>query len=227
MAGATVLFLSSEVAARYEDLVAARGARSVIENAPGVVAPPDARSWARAASEAALFNWLLLPTMHAAQALLAATGAPPASNQRVAAVGAAGDVLRAVGREPEVEAHGLRALCDRLEGSLGRRQRVLVPHAAVAGRSIGDWLTRLGADPLCIAAYGLEFSAPWPPHEGPRIAILGNPAEAEALAARGPRPGLIAAALTVGAADAAEDCGLIAVQLPAERLGPFLDEALS
>lgn len=227
MAGRTVLFFSAELAQRFDRELAACGAYGILGATPTVVAPPDERAWVRAVSELALFNWLLLPTEQAAEALLDATGAPPASTLRVATVAPAGEVLRAVGRAPDIEAQGLRALCDRLDGHLGRRERILVPHAAVAGRALPGWLIRLGADPLCVAAYELEGGDQPEAAEGPVVAVLGNPLEAEALASRGLPRGLLVAALTVGTADAAEDCGLTALAMPPERLGAFLGEALS
>lgn len=235
----SVLVFSSEPATELANELATElaglGAQALVVAAPAVVPPPDPRAWARSVSELALFNWLVLPTAAAAEALIEAIGAPPGPMLRIAAVNAASLVLRAEGRVPEVDAASLGELLQLLSGRIGRRQRALVPHAAVAGQRIGEWLDDLGAETVCRAAYDFELSAVASFVEKPHAAILGSPGEAEILASFIGADLLPAtlpiAALDRAAADAAEDCGLSAVLVAgfpvAGSLGPFLGETLS
>lgn len=225
-----VLFFSAESALRFEAQLAARGAEALVVRRPEVVPPSDSRAWLRAVSELALFNWVLLPTPAAGEALIESIGAPPGSTQRVAVVGAASGVLRAEQRAPEIDAPGLRAALELLASRIGRRQRVLVPHGALGGHRIGGWLEELGAEVVCVSAYDLDVGA-GPPESTAVAAVLADATEAEALAAyvragRVPEK-LPVAALEESAVDAAEDCGLTAPLVAGERFGPFLDEALS
>jgi len=230
----TVLFFNPDSARPLSRELAALGAGAILVPPATIVAPPDPLSWARTLSELALFNWLVLPTAAAAEAVIEGIGAPPGLTIRVAAERAAGEVLRSEGRAPEVEASGLGDLLELLQGRIGRRQRALVPHAAVAGRRIGDRLQELGSEAVCRAAYDLRpvgaISL-----DNPTAAIVAGGTEAETLACwvqAGRIPNdLPVAALDPAAVDAAEDCGLVATLIPGllggGLLGPFLDETLS
>lgn len=201
--------------------------------------PPDPRRWARAVSELALFNWLLVPTRAAAEALLVEAGAPPGATVRLAAVGRAARVFSREGRAPELSPATLRDALLQLAPRLGRRERVLVPHAASAGQWLGTRLRELGAEPVCVPAYryAREESAESILEASSRGAALaayvGNPGEAEVVRAALDRaaPASSAdtpvAALDLDCADAAADCGFERVQVVSGALGPFLDEALS
>ncbi len=201
--------------------------------------PPDTRLWARAVSELALFNWLLVPTRAAAEALLVEAGAPPAATVRLAAVGRAARVFEREGRAPELTPSTLRQALLQLGQHLGRRERVLVPHAASAGRWIGARLVELGAEAICVPAYryaegeSADLVGDAVAHGAVVAAFVGNPGEAEVLRAVLDRvePSSAAeiqvAALDLDCADAAADCGFRRVQIVSGPLGPFLDEALS
>lgn len=234
----TVLLFDPACAARCREVLAPRGLEVLAAPAPEWLAAPDPTRWQRAVSELALFNWVLLPSAPAAEALIEACGAPPGRTQRVAATPPAAAVLRRAGREVEVEADGLRSLLERLADHLGRRQRVFVPHAGVAGRRLPAWLERLGAEVVARAAYDLRLGQAFTPSSdsaAPRAVCLYSPSDAESLAAC-LRDGLLppatpVAALGQPAIDAAEDCGLhvrtLGGEAPEDALGPFLDEALS
>ena len=180
-----------------------------------------------------------MPTRAAAEALLAEAGAPPAATVRLTAVGRAARVFDREGRAPELAPSTIRQALLLLEQRLGRRERVLVPHAASAGRWIGARLIELGAEAVCVPAYryaeeesdGLVADAVG---RGAVVAaFVGNPGEAEVLRAALDRAEPASAAetpvavLDLDCADAAADCGFGRVQLVSGPLGPFLDEALS
>jgi uroporphyrinogen-III synthase len=201
--------------------------------------PPDRRRWARAVSELALFNWLLVPTRAAAEALLVEAGAPPSATLRLAAVGRAAEVFSREGRTPELASAVLREALLQLAPRLGRRERVLVPHAASAGHWLGSRLAELGAEPVCVPAYRYsEEESTEPIREADSsgaalAAFVGSPGEAEVLRAALDRaaPSSAAdtpvAALDLDCADTAADCGFGRVQVVSGPLGPFLSEALS
>ena len=226
----SVLFFNSEPAQRFAGELSARGTAAQVAPSPTLVSPPDPRAWHRAVSELALFNWLLLPTPEAAEVLIESIGAPPGPTLRIAAVSPAGDVLRAEGRTSEVEAPGLRAALERLTGRLGRRERILVPHCAAAGRRVGEWLEALGAEAVCRIAYDLDLTAEPLESPEPYAAVVASTAEAETLAsyllAERVRDPLPVAALDQATADAAEDCGLSVSAISPDGLGAFLDSAV-
>ena len=216
--------------------IADYGERVVSVPEPVVAPPADARRWARAVSELPLFNWLLLGNERALEAVLEQTGVRPAGTTRIAAVcwGKRLQVRKKTGAV--VEADSLRGLVDALASFLGRQQRVLVPHAAGAGKAVCAWLGAAGAEAVCVPAY--EFvedpgttAALRDAHHV--LALLGSPSDAEllrsCLAYAAPETITRARVLALDspAADTAEDCGFENIQLVAGPLGPLLDEALS
>ena len=228
--GPRILLCTAHAAARHGAALPA--APGVIVVRARVTGPPDARRWARAVSELALFNWLLVPTREAAAALLAEAGAPPGGSVRLAAAGGAGAPFADAGRVPELGGDTLEALLAALAARLGRRERVLVPHAATAGITIGGRLAALGAEPVCVPAYGYAPAAGTAAavRAARRLAALvARPDDAEVLRAALDRPPGEVRALALGAAAAAAaaDCGFEAVDAAAGPLGPFLGEALS
>lgn len=236
MESAALLCFDRALAARLRPVVEKRSIR-LIEVAPARMTPsPEPRAWARAVSELPLFNWLLLPTEHAVAALLEAASALPPPTVRLAALDPAAKALAAAGRTPDLRAASLGELVVRLEPGLGRSQRILVPHAAAAGRFLGDRLRARGADPTCVPAYDLAGD----PETLTVVAncrhlaaILEGTQEAENLRAllgsngRDSADRLWVMALTAAAADGAEDCGFSFVHRPERDVGPFLSETLS
>lgn len=121
-----------------------------------VVPPLDPRPLERAASELALYDWVVFTSSNAVETFLPLTGGALPQRLRVAAVGpATADALRQWEVEPNLtaskaEAEGLLA---ELGPLVNRRQRVLLPQAADARPALFDGLTKAGADPVAVVAY--------------------------------------------------------------------------
>lgn len=130
-----------------------------------IVPPADPAPLERAASELALFQWLVLTSANTVRALLPLTGGslPPAL--RVAVVGEkTAATLRRYDVRIDLVAGISRAegLADALAPHLGRRERVLLPQAADARAVLGDKLREAGAEVVRVCAYEkrLPDSAP-------------------------------------------------------------------
>jgi len=130
-----------------------------------VVPPADPRPLERAASELALYDWVVFTSTNAVEAFLPLTGGGLPSRLRIAAVGpATAEALRAWEVEPHLtasksDAEGLLADLGPL---VSRRQRVLLPQAADARPALVEGLTRAGADPVAVMAYDKRLPAEAP-----------------------------------------------------------------
>ncbi|HKH45001.1 MAG TPA: uroporphyrinogen-III synthase, partial [Thermoanaerobaculia bacterium] len=142
-----------------EGLTAAfRAAGFSVEHLPllEVIPPADPRSLERAASELALYDWLVFTSANAVDAFLPLTGGALPPRLRVAVVGPASAAsLRAYGLEPHLtatraDAEGL--LAD-LAPLVDRSRRVLLPQAADARPALTEGLQRAGAEAVAVIAY--------------------------------------------------------------------------
>lgn len=121
-----------------------------------VVPPADPRALERAASELALYDWLVFTSSNAVEAFLPLTGGTLPSRLRVAVVGpATAEALRGFEIEPHLlakkaDAEGLAA---DLAPYVRRRQRVLLPQAADARPALSEGLTAAGAEVVAVVAY--------------------------------------------------------------------------
>jgi len=144
-----------------------RAAGATVEHLPllEVIPPADPRPLERAASELALYDWLVFTSSNAVDAFLPLTGGALPPRLRVAAVGpATADALRAYGLEPHLtatraDAEGL--LAD-LAPLVDRSRRVLLPQAADARPTLCEGLSRAGAEAVAVVAYdkGMPPDAP-------------------------------------------------------------------
>jgi uroporphyrinogen-III synthase len=126
-----------------------------------VVPPSDPRPLERAASELALYDWLIFTSANAVRAFLPLSGGALPERLRVATVGAA---TAAAVREYEIEPAiagpaDAAALAAVLAPHVGRRRRVLLPQAADAGPGLVDALAAAGAEPVAVVAYDKRLPA--------------------------------------------------------------------
>jgi len=134
-----------------------------------VIPPADPRPLERAASELALYDWLVFTSANAVEAFLPLTGGSVPGRLRIAVVGpATAEALRAWEIEPHLIAGGAAGRAD-AEGLLAelaplvdRSRRVLLPQAADARPTLAEGLARAGAEAVAIVAYdkGLPADAP-------------------------------------------------------------------
>jgi uroporphyrinogen-III synthase len=130
-----------------------------------VVPPADPRPVERAASELALYDWLVFTSANAVDAFLPWTGGGVPARLRIAVVGpATAAALRAWEIEPHLiaaraEAEGLLA---ELGPQVGRSRRVLLPQAADARPTLADGLAQAGAEPVVVIAYDKALPADTP-----------------------------------------------------------------
>lgn len=130
-----------------------------------VVPPLDPRPLERAASELALYDWVVFTSTNAVEAFLPLAGGALPTRLRVAAVGpATADALRSWEVEPHLtasksDAEGLLA---ELGPRVDRRRRVLLPQASDARPTLYEGLTRAGADPVAVVAYDKRMPADAP-----------------------------------------------------------------
>ncbi len=133
-------------------------AGATVEHLPllEVIPPADPRPLERAATELALYDWLVFTSSNAVDAFLPLTGGALPPRLRVAVVGpATAEALRAYGLEPHLtatraEAEGL--LAD-LAPLVDRSRRVLLPQAADAQPTLSEGLSRAGAEAVAVVAY--------------------------------------------------------------------------
>jgi uroporphyrinogen-III synthase len=121
-----------------------------------IIPPRDPRPLERAASELALYDWLVFTSANAVDAFLPWTGGAVPARLRIAVVGPA---TAAALRAWEIEPHLLAARAD-AEGLLAelaplveRSRRVLLPQAADARPTLVEGLARAGAEAVPIVAY--------------------------------------------------------------------------
>jgi len=130
-----------------------------------VVPPADPRPVERAASELALYDWLVFTSANAVDAFLPLTAGGVPHRLRIAVVGpATAAALRAWEVEPHLIAVRADAegLLDELGPHVGRSRRVLLPQAADARPTLADGLARAGAEPVVVVAYGKALPADAP-----------------------------------------------------------------
>lgn len=135
-----------------------RAAGLTVEHLPllEVISPADPRPLERAASELALYDWLVFTSSNAVDAFLPLTGGSLPHRLRVAVVGpATAEALRAYEVEPHLtatraDAEGL--LAD-LAPLVDRSRRVLLPQAADARPTLAEGLQRAGAEAVVVVAY--------------------------------------------------------------------------
>jgi uroporphyrinogen-III synthase len=130
-----------------------------------VVPPADPRPLERAATELALYDWLVFTSANAVEAFLPLTGGSLPHRLRTAVVGpATAEALRSFEVEPHLvaarsDAEGLAA---ELAPYVDRRRRILLPQAADARPALAEELSRAGAEAVVVVAYdkGLPSDAP-------------------------------------------------------------------
>lgn len=142
-----------------EGLIAAferMGARVELLPLLEVVPPADPRALERAATELALYDWVVFTSANAVEAFLPLTGGSFPARLRVAVVGpATAEALRSWEVEPHLTAHKADAegLMADLVPQVGRRRRVLLPQAADARPTLQDGLLAAGAEAVVVVAY--------------------------------------------------------------------------
>jgi len=143
---------------------AAAGAEAVALPLLEVVPPADPRPLERAASELALYDWLVFTSANAVEAFLPLAGGAVPERLKVAAVGAAtAAALRSFDIEPALA--GLAdaaALAAALAPHVARRRRVLLPQAADAAPTLVEALAAAGAEPIAVVAYDKRLPAEAP-----------------------------------------------------------------
>jgi uroporphyrinogen-III synthase len=133
-----------------------------------VIPPADPRPLERAATELALYDWLVFTSANAVEAFLPLTGGAIPDRVRVAVVGpATAEALRGFEIEPYLEARQTDAegLVAELAPYVARRRRVLLPQASDARPTLADGLAAAGAEPVTIVAYDKRL-----PPDAPRRA---------------------------------------------------------
>jgi uroporphyrinogen-III synthase len=127
-----------------------------------VVPPDDARALERAATELALYDWVVFTSVNAVEAFLPLTGGSFPARLKVAVVGpATAEALRAWEIEPHLTSTRAEAeaLAADLAPLVGRRRRVLLPQAADARPTLQDGLNAAGAEAVAIVAYDKRLPA--------------------------------------------------------------------
>lgn len=143
-----------------DGLVAAferRGANVELLPLLEVVPPTDPRPLERAASELALYDWVIFSSANAVEAFLPLTGGSFPARLRIAVVGpATAAALRAWEIEPHLEARKADAegLVTDLAPYVDRQRRVLLPQAADARPVLLEGLAAAGAEAIAVVAYG-------------------------------------------------------------------------
>jgi uroporphyrinogen-III synthase len=157
-----------------DDLAAAfahAGARVELLPLLEVVPPADPRPLERAATELALYDWVVFTSANAVEAFLPLTGGAFPERVKVAVVGpATAEALRAFEIEPHLEARRADAegLVADLAPHVARRRRVLIPQAADARSTLAEGLAAAGAEAITVVAYDKRL----PPDASRRAAEL-------------------------------------------------------
>jgi uroporphyrinogen-III synthase len=159
-----VITRAEHQAGELAEAFAAAGAAVELLPLLEVIPPADPRPLERAASELALYDWLVFTSSNAVEAFLPLTGGSVPGRLRIAVVGpATAEALRAWEIEPyliagRADAEGLLA---ELAPFVDRSRRVLLPQAADARPTLAEGLARAGAEAVAIVAYdkGLPANA--------------------------------------------------------------------
>lgn len=157
-----VVTRAAHQARRLLDLFAARGARCESLPLLEIAEPVDPRPLERAASELALYDWIVFTSANAASALLDRTGGALPPRLQVGVIGrATAQRLHELGIEPDLIAGERTAegLARDLAPHVRRRRRVLVPQAEDARRALEDLLTKAGAEVVRVDAYRKRIPA--------------------------------------------------------------------
>lgn len=149
----------------------AAGARVAALPLLEVVPPADPRPLERAASELALYDWVVFTSSNAVEAFLPLAGGALPGRLRVAAIGpATAEALRAFEVEPHhvSERSDAEGLAAELAPHVARRRRVLLPQAADARPALADGLAAAGGEAVPVVAYDKRL----PPDAPARAAEL-------------------------------------------------------
>jgi uroporphyrinogen-III synthase len=134
----------------------AEGAEVALLPLLALVPPADLRPLERAASELALYDWVVFSSANAVEAFMPLAGGAVPMSVSVAVVGpATARALRAFGIEPHVEARKSEAegLVESLASHLKHGHRILLPQAADARPALAEGLKTVGAEVDCVVAY--------------------------------------------------------------------------
>jgi uroporphyrinogen-III synthase len=153
-----------------------KAAGAVVEILPllEIIPPADPRPLERAATELALYDWLVFTSANAVDAFLPLTGGAVPRRLQIAVVGpATAEALRSYEIEPHLEARRADAegLVADLAPRVGRRRRVLLPQAADARATLAEGLSYAGAEAVAVVAYDKRL----PPEALRRAAELFSP----------------------------------------------------
>lgn len=134
----------------------AEGAEVALLPLLALVPPADPRPLERAASELALYDWVVFTSANAVEAFMPLAGGAVPMSVRVAVVGpATAAALRAHAIEPHLEARKSEAegLMESLAPHVANGGRVLLPQAADARPALAEGLKAAGAEVACVVAY--------------------------------------------------------------------------
>ncbi len=121
-----------------------------------IVAPADERPLERAATELALFQWLVLTSTNAVDAILQRCGGALPPSLEVATVGErTARALEEWGIEADLipSQSTAEGLASALVSRLGRQERILLPQAADARPVLRERLSAAGAEVVAVVAY--------------------------------------------------------------------------
>jgi uroporphyrinogen-III synthase len=135
-----------------------------------IVPPAHPHALERAASELALYDWLVLTSVNAVEAFLPLAGGSLPPRLRVATVGAAtAAALASYEIEPDwTGGSDAEELLAALAPHVTRRRRVLLPQAADARSTLFEGLNQAGAEVVTVVAYDKRL----PPEAPDRAAEL-------------------------------------------------------
>ena len=151
-----VVTRSTRQASGLLERLADHGADAVALPLLEVIPPSDERPLERAASELALYDWLVLTSANAVESLLERSGGTVPARLRVAVVGeATARALREYEGEPALIAADSRGegLATELAPLVSRRRRVLLPQAEDARPVLAELLEAAGAEVVRVTAY--------------------------------------------------------------------------
>lgn len=151
-----VVTRAAEQSTELNDRLTEAGARVQALPLLEIVPPADERPLERAATELALYQWLVLTSANAVDALLERAGGTLPAALRVAVIGERTAAALAAWEitadlvSPRSSAEGL---AEALAPRLGRQERVLLPQAADARPFLRQSLSQAGAEVVAVVAY--------------------------------------------------------------------------